>query len=183
MTVVGTGGYNAKIILHEKIDGIWTEIISTNGYVGKRGITDYKKEGDGKTPSGEYTFGIGFGIANNPGTKISYRKINNNDYWVDDPNSKYYNQWVTSSTPNKDWNSAEHLYSYKTQYKYGAVINYNTHNPIPGKGSAIFLHVSSNGPTAGCVSVSEKNMINILKRLNSNSRIVIAKDMNDIKKY
>ena len=117
--VVGTGGYRANISLYEKDNNsIWIKKISTNGYIGKNGITDNKKEGDGKTPTGLYDLGIAFGIASNPGTKLSYRKINNNDYWVDDPNSKYYNQWVDIRNVKKDWNSAEHLYSYKTAYKY-----------------------------------------------------------------
>ena len=95
VAVVGNGGYKATISLHTKnSDGTWKQNLSVNGSVGKNGITNAKKEGDGKTPSGVYSFGTGFGVANNPGTKISYRKITNNDYWVDDSNSKYYNKWV-----------------------------------------------------------------------------------------
>ena len=47
--VVGTGGYRANVSLYEKgNNSIWVKKISTNGYVGKNGITDNKKEGDGK---------------------------------------------------------------------------------------------------------------------------------------
>lgn len=181
--VVGTGGYKAKVSLYEKkSSGGWNQIISTNGYVGKNGISDNKKEGDGKTPSGVYDFGTAFGIAKNPGSIKSYRQINNNDYWVDDPNSKYYNQWVDITKVNKDWKSAEHLISENIAYKYGVVVNYNTNPIIPGNGSAIFLHVSTNGPTAGCISVSEDTMVNILKVLKPNAKIVISKDKNSIPK-
>ena len=41
---------------------------------------------------------------------------------------------------------------------------YHTENIIKGKGSAIFFHVSTNGPTHGCVNVDEyygKNIKNI----------------------
>lgn len=184
ITVVGTGGYNCRVILHKKVNEAWKEVIAINGYVGKNGITDSKREGDGKTPTGVYTFGTGFGVASNPGAKIPYRVVTKNDYWVDDPSSKYYNQWVVSTQiKDKDWKSAEHLASYPKAYKYAAVINYNTQNIIPGKGSAIFLHVSTSGPTAGCVSVPESSMFSILKELNSNTRIVIGKDMTDIMKY
>ena len=79
--VVGTGGYRADVSLYEKgNNSVWVKKISTNGYVGKNGITDNKKEGDGKTPTGSYDLGTAFGVASNPGTKLSYRKINNNDY-------------------------------------------------------------------------------------------------------
>lgn len=179
--VLGTGGYKAKISLYEKkIGGGWNQIISTDGYVGKNGISDNKKEGDGKTPSGIYDFGTAFGIAKNPESIKSYRQINNNDYWVDDSNSKYYNQWVDITKVKKDWKSSEHLISEKVAYKYGVVVNYNTNPIIPGKGSAIFLHVSTNGPTAGCISVNENTMVNILRVLKPNAKIVIAKDKNNI---
>lgn len=179
--VVGTGGYKAEVSLYEKdTNDIWRRTVSANGYVGKNGITDSKKEGDGKTPTGIYDLGTAFGISSNPGTKLNYRKINKNDYWVDDSNSKYYNQWVDITKVNKDWRSAEHLYSYKTAYKYGVVVNYNMNPIIPGKGSAIFLHNSTNGPTAGCVSVPESTLVTIMKSIKPSAKILIAKDANSI---
>ena len=179
--VVGTKDYNAKIYLYDKDNyGNWTKILSVDGYVGKNGITNNKKEGDLKTPSGIYGFDMAFGIAENPGTKLVYKQISNNDYWVDDPNSKYYNQWVDISKVDKDFKSAEHLSEYKTSYKYGLVINYNTKNIIKGKGSAIFFHVSTNGPTHGCVSVDEEDMIKILKVVKKDTKLIIAKDKESI---
>jgi len=115
---------------------------------------------------------------------MPYLQVDETHHWVDDPNSKYYNQWVEiNKIKDKDWKSAEHLASYPKAYKYAAVINYNTTNIVKGKGSAIFLHTSTNGPTAGCVSVPESSMVSILKELNSNARIVIGKSMTDIMKY
>ena len=76
----------------------------------------------------------------------------------------------------KDFKSAEHLYDHKIAYKYGLVINYNTENIMKGKGSAIFFHVSTNGPTHGCVSVDEDTMVKILKILKPYAKIIIAKD-------
>ena len=175
--VVGTKGYNAKIYLYDKDDDkTWTKRLSVDGYVGQNGITNNKKEGDRKTPSGIYGFDIAFGLAENPGTNIIYKQINKNDYWVDDPNSKYYNKWVDIMEVDKDFKSAEHLYDHKIAYRYGLVINYNTENIIKGKGSAIFFHVSTNGPTHGCVSVDEDTMVKILKILKPYAKIIIAKD-------
>lgn len=183
ITVVGTGGYNVNVILHEKnSDGKWQETLSTKGTVGSKGIGTVS-EGSKKTPEGVHGFTFAFGNASNPGTKFEYRKINSNNYWVDDPNSKYYNQWVDVTTVNKDWNSAEHLSSYQTQYKYAIALDYNTNPVVPGKGSAFFLHVGGNGPTAGCVAVPEQQMVNILKRLSPGAKIVISKDMSSISKY
>jgi len=49
-------------------------------------------------------------------------------------------------------------------YDYAAVIAYNTAR-VPGLGSAIFLHVGTGGPTAGCVSLPEPEAIRVLRWL------------------
>jgi L,D-peptidoglycan transpeptidase YkuD (ErfK/YbiS/YcfS/YnhG family) len=49
-------------------------------------------------------------------------------------------------------------------YKYGIIIEYNTDPVIKGSGSAIFLHVwkGEGIHTAGCVAISEENILKIL---------------------
>ncbi|MGM9978486.1 MAG: L,D-transpeptidase family protein [Clostridium sp.] len=177
--VVGNGGSYATLTLHEKVNGLWKEILRTPARVGYNGITNNKYEGDGKTPSGVYSLGQAFGVADNPGAKKNYLKLNNNYYWVDDSNSKYYNKLVNISQVNKDWNSAEHLIDNKTAYKYAININYNT-NCIKNKGSAIFLHCSGRGSTAGCVSVPEDVMVNLLRRINNDALIGIYVNSNSM---
>jgi L,D-peptidoglycan transpeptidase YkuD (ErfK/YbiS/YcfS/YnhG family) len=44
------------------------------------------------------------------------------------------------------------------------VIAYNAAR-TPGLGSAIFLHVSTGGPTAGCVSVTQDQLLSLLRWL------------------
>ena len=77
-----------------------------------------------KTPLGEYYLGVAFGCAD---TNISYPyiKVDDNNYWVDDVNSNYYNYFVQTSDRKldvnypyvinslKDFYSAEHLINYK----------------------------------------------------------------------
>lgn len=77
--------------------------------MGKNGITSNKREGDGKTPTGIYSFGQAFGVAGNPGTSRGWLQVNNNHYWVDDVNSPYYNKLVDASQTGIQWSSAEHL--------------------------------------------------------------------------
>jgi L,D-peptidoglycan transpeptidase YkuD (ErfK/YbiS/YcfS/YnhG family) len=47
---------------------------------------------------------------------------------------------------------------------------------VIGRGSAIFLHVNGKGSTAGCVSITQANMISILRWLDPGQRprIVMA---------
>lgn len=116
--------------------GRYVEIFRTKAYIGKNGVTDNKKEGDGRTPKGEYTIGITFGMHNRKEIEldksIQYVKIQDNLYWIDDMYSKYYNQLIDITKVYKDWNSAEHLINYPNQYEYGIEIKTNINN-IPGK--------------------------------------------------
>ena len=77
ITVVGNGGSYATLTLHTKRNGIWTETLSCTARVGKNGITSNKREGDGKTPTGIYSFGQAFGVAGNPGTSRGFNWLSN----------------------------------------------------------------------------------------------------------
>jgi L,D-peptidoglycan transpeptidase YkuD (ErfK/YbiS/YcfS/YnhG family) len=105
---------------------------------------------------------VTFGYDVTIGTQMPYRQALDDDVWVDDPNSGDYNRWVKKLET--------HAASYETMkrednlYKYGVVIEYNTDPVIKGNGSAIFLHIRKGEgiPTAGCVAVSEEDIIKIL---------------------
>ena len=172
----GTGGKKnrASLRAYARVGGVWALRFSTDGWLGKSGFRKDKREGDGATPSGVYTFGRAFGNADDPGALLPYTRISPNDVWVDDPNSKFYNQWARSGMPDADWSSAERLANFGKQYKYVATINYNTAPIVPGKGSAIFLHVAAGGPTAGCVAVSEAAMVFFLGFIEKDTRIVLG---------
>ncbi|MDR2014189.1 MAG: L,D-transpeptidase family protein [Azoarcus sp.] len=164
----------ALLRAYTKADGVWSLRFSTDGWLGKNGFRKDKREGDGATPTGVFTFGRTFGVAADPGALLPYTKISPTDVWVDDPASKSYNQWAHADAPDADWSSAERLADYGKQYKYAAAINYNTAPIVPGKGSAIFLHVATNSPTAGCVSVSEAAMVFFLGFIEKDTRIVLT---------
>ena len=76
---------------------------------------------------------------------------------------------------------AEHIIDYGAVYNYCVAIDYNPEG-IVGKGSAIFLHCSGKGATAGCVSMPESNMVTLLRNLRSDAKIVIDFSSN-ISKY
>ncbi|RFU70184.1 hypothetical protein D0469_07980 [Peribacillus saganii] len=133
--------------------------------LGYNGFSSAKREGDGATPAGIYKLGTVFGTGvKPPGVKMYYKRAGKYDYWVDDPASPDYNKWVTySGDPKRKWRSFERMN--QPLYKYGMVIEYNRNPIIKNKGSAIFLHTWK-GPaskTAGCVALSETNLITLLK--------------------
>ena len=91
----------------------------------------------------------------------------------------YYNKLVDARQTGIQWSSAEHLIGYPTAYRYAIAVNYNT-ACTPGAGSAIFLHCSTGGSTAGCISVSQSNMIRILQSLQGDTLIGIYQNSNSL---
>ncbi|MBE6802273.1 MAG: hypothetical protein E7530_05275 [Ruminococcaceae bacterium] len=161
---------------YECNDGLWQSTdIKSKVFVGKNGTIspDEKTEGDYYSPKGLYDLGFAFGTKDNPGTKMEYRDVYEGIYWVDDPDSDFYNQWVDTKNQKIQWASAEKMWSYD-EYIYGAVINYNTDPIVKNNGSAIFLHVGYKY-TAGCVASDEETIVSILKWLNpaDNPKILI----------
>jgi L,D-peptidoglycan transpeptidase YkuD (ErfK/YbiS/YcfS/YnhG family) len=135
--------------------------------IGKNGfaLPGEKREGDGKTPSGIFSLRRTFGYGKTVKTKMPYRQASEEDLWVDDPNAPDYNQWIKKGETGAA--SYEKMKREDGQYKYGIVIEYNTDLMIKGNGSAIFFHVwkGRDFPTAGCVAVSEEDIIKIFEWL------------------
>lgn len=125
LTAAGTGDCNADISYYKKENGNWELKWTEKGYVGRNGITDNKKEGDGATPSGVYSFDLAFGLLDDPGSVLPYHKIVKGDFWVDDPASPHYNQLVNDKTTAKDWNSGENLIKATPYYNYALNLDYN----------------------------------------------------------
>jgi len=161
----------------EKREGTWRQAFDPmKAVVGRSGIARQgeKREGDGRTPSGLFRLGPAFGYAPQIRTKMPYRQAKPDDLWVDDPQAPDYNRWVKQSETQAA--SYEKMKRDDDQYKYGIVIDYNTEPVIPGNGSAIFLHVWKNpeSPTAGCVAVSEENIVRLLDWLDPAAHPVIV---------
>ncbi|HEY8888908.1 MAG TPA: L,D-transpeptidase family protein [Clostridium sp.] len=180
VTTNALGNVSATITTFEKVNGAWKQLNSFAGNVGRNGFAYNKIEGDGHSPIGIFTLGTTFGRYSNPGTEMNYRQSTANDFWVDDVNSPLYNSWQKGPISGR-WSSAENMYI--PQYNYGFVINYNTADRIPGKGSAIFFHVWSGAGhgTAGCIATDQDNVIRILKWLTpSKNPIIIQGSMSSV---
>jgi L,D-peptidoglycan transpeptidase YkuD (ErfK/YbiS/YcfS/YnhG family) len=104
-----------------------------------------------------------FGVAANPGVRFPYRRALSTSRWDDDSSSANYNRWVDvrSGNPGRAPEDMDTL----PQYRYGAVISYNTAQRTPGLGSAIFFHVTDGQATAGCVAVAQSNLLRVLRWL------------------
>lgn len=184
VVVVGSGMDSSRVRLGYYVRTAegpagFTEEFVTDGYCGYNGMAADKREGDRRTPTGTYRFTEAFGTLENPGSRLSYRQLDENDYWVDDPESVYYNQMVNASQVKKDWSSAEHLIKVVPQYRYSLALSYNTQERVKGKGSAIFLHCLHDWKTwtEGCIAIPEEHMKTLVQQLGEASRIVIMPEI------
>ena len=180
--VSGTHGSNARFSFHEKDeDGTWREILSCPAYIGKKGWGK-TREGDMKTPVGEYTFTKAFGINADPGCPLGYTQVDDSHYWVGDSNSERYNQFVsTRDYDDFSKKDSEHIIDYDLAYKYCLNISYNEEG-IPGEGSAIFLHCQTkNKFTGGCVAIPEDKMREVLRHVKPGCVVIMdtAKNIQD----
>ena len=141
--------------------------------IGKRGISNKKKEGDKCTPKGNFKFkALYFRKDRIKKIKSVMKKIiiKKNMGWCNDISSRKYNQLI--KFPFK--HNAEKLYLKKKIYDIILVLNYNQNPVIKDKGSAIFMHLTKDyKPTIGCVAVKENDMRLIISKLNKNSKISI----------
>ncbi len=164
ITVEARGSY-ATVTAWAKGSAGWKARFSTaSGRVGSNGVTNgaTRRQGTWTTPTGTYTITEGFGVEAS-GTSMPYHVVTDDDWWVEDPESTFYNSMHSAQgadfplTESGDRGS-EHLIDYPTQYAEALVINFNRWPATPGRGAGIFLHVNGSGATAGCVSVPRATM-------------------------
>jgi L,D-peptidoglycan transpeptidase YkuD (ErfK/YbiS/YcfS/YnhG family) len=131
-------------------------------------VSAHHVEGDGTTPEGAYGIGqVMYGVDPDPGVHYAYHQLVCGDWWNEDPSSPAYNRFVhvpCGEVPHFGGDS-EALWQSPGAYAYFALIDYNTDPAVPGAGSAIFLHVSTGGPTDGCVSLPEPELLRTLRWL------------------
>lgn len=172
--VAGVGETTAYVSMHEKdSNGNWKEIMTTPGYIGKHGLGK-EKEGDGKTPVGDFHFTEAFGIESDPGVSFGYKKVTENDWWSGDPNFHYNTMVNIKDYPDLNKDDSEHIIDYTNEYKFAMNISYNETGEA-GKGSAIFLHcLGAYKPyTGGCVAIPHDKMLRVLRHVNKDCVVVI----------
>ena len=173
----------ATLTLWRRSGSGWRAVAHWPARLGYSGLVigTKRNQDTGKTPAGSYTITQAFGRRANPGTTISYAKVTDDHWWVEDRRSVYYNQMRLGSRGGfalrtSGFNSSEHLARMGTQYDYAAVVDFNRPHPVVGRGAGIFLHAFGTGSTAGCVSVSWLHMRQVLQWLNAQDhpRIIIG---------
>jgi L,D-peptidoglycan transpeptidase YkuD (ErfK/YbiS/YcfS/YnhG family) len=123
-----------------------------------------KREGDGATPAGLWPLRrllyrpdrLG-----TPKTGLPVAALTPTDGWCDASGDPAYNQPVTLPYPA----SAEPLWREDGVYDIIVALGYNDAPVVPGRGSAIFLHIArpDYSPTEGCVALAQADLLAILE--------------------
>ena len=141
---------------------------------GRGGVRADKREGDGASPAGTFALLRAFYRPDRiaaPPTGLPIQALRPNDGWVDDPADRQYNRLIALPYPA----SHEAMWRADGLYDLVVLIGYNTDPPVPGLGSAIFLHVAGPdfAPTAGCIAVARDVLFPLLGLLGPGSAITI----------
>lgn len=142
--------------------------------VGRNGLSARHREGDGTTPTGTYGIGpVVYGVDPNPGVQLRYHRLACGDWWDEDSRSPTYNTFrhVTCGSKPPFGGGSEALWQITPAYRLFALIQYNVAPVVPGRGSAIFLHVDTGRATNGCVSLPLRELQALLRRLRPGATI------------
>lgn len=151
-------------------DGVWRAWLDGDGgwrcAIGRGGVGADKREGDGVTPTGRWLLRRVLYRPDRvppPETALPSAALSPQDGWCDDPAHEDYNRPVRLPF------DASHEALWRDDEIYDVIVipAYNDDPPVPGAGSAIFLHVARPGytPTAGCVALALGDLQTVLRRL------------------
>ena len=153
--------------------------LSWNGHrvrcaLGRGGVAVKGGEGDGITPVGCFPLRRVMVRADRhepPDTGLPLSVIEENHGWCDDPASPDYNTRIT--LPHEAGH--EKLWRDDGLYDLVVEVGYNDAPIVPGRGSAIFLHIArpDYGPTEGCIALKLGDMLDLLRNCNGNDRLII----------
>ncbi|ANP36974.1 hypothetical protein JL2886_02080 [Phaeobacter gallaeciensis] len=140
--------------------------------IGKGGLTQSKREGDGATPVGVHRIA---GMLYRPDRMLPPTDwavpIGPGDLWSDDVRDPDYNLMVRAP----HGFSHERLRRADPLYDLVLITDWNWPNAVKGRGSAIFIHQwrRPGYPTEGCLAFSRSDLRWIAQRLRPGSRVII----------
>ncbi len=143
--------------------------------IGRGGIRNDKREGDGASPRGiHHITGMMFrpdriarGLLPDWAEPIGPR-----DLWSDDVRDPDYNLLTRAPHPF----SHERMRRADPMYDIVLITDWNWPKAVPGMGSAIFLHQwrRPRYPTAGCVAFARDDLIWVAQNVRRGTRLVIG---------
>ena len=143
--------------------------------LGRGGIRNSKREGDGCTPRACMTVLAGFrrgGMLSPDCSGVPLTRVTEGDGWCDAPGHAAYNRQVRLPFAA----SHEKLIRKDILYDFGFVLDWNIAARKRGAGSAIFLHVANPGlpPTQGCIALERRDMLRLMPLLRRGTMVRVV---------
>ena len=133
--------------------------------LGKGGVVpaEAKREGDGASPAGKWVMRRVFYRPDRmdpPETALPVAALRPENGWCDAPDDPQYNRLVALPYP------ASHEKMWRDDHVYDIVVElgYNDDPPVPGRGSAIFMHLARPdwSGTEGCIALTLQDLLHAL---------------------
>lgn len=192
--VVGISeGWNSSHVTlsyYEKSSGKWQQVgkewkgrLGSKGLVWGRGLHPnpagvvLKKEGDNRSPAGVFDLGGVWGshksVKKHP--KTFYHQVTTRDLWVEDPKSKFYNQFLTlDREPKTEWEKKAQMVQDDYPHSLKLFIGHNAFPKIVANGgSSIFFHIwrrEGAAATAGCTTMQENKLRELIATVDPERR-------------
>jgi len=143
--------------------------------VGRAGIAQKIREGDGITPVGIWPLRMVLYRPDRlppPHCVLPVAPLRPQDGWCETPDDPDYNTLVR--LPHRA--AAESMWRDDHLYDIVVVVGYNDDPVVAGKGSAIFVHLARADftSTAGCVALPLPDLTEALAQLTLNDRLIVA---------
>lgn len=140
--------------------------------IGRGGVRQDKREGDGATPRGVHRITGALYRPDRMARPVSWAQpIRPGDLWSDDPGDSEYNLMVRAP----HGFSHEGLRRADPLYDLVLLTDWNWPRAIPGAGSAIFMHRwrRPGYPTAGCVALRPLDLHWLVARIAPGTRLIV----------
>ena len=144
--------------------------------VGRSGIAEKLREGDGVTPMGTWPLRQVLYRPDRltaPACVLPVSSLHEYDGWCESPNDPDYNRLVRP--PHRS--SSESMWRADGLYDVVLVVGYNDAPVVPARGSAIFVHVARTdfSPTAGCVALTLPDLLDALAQLKKEDKLIVRR--------
>ncbi len=159
----------------------WPVLYGRHGLAWGRGVMGSAEPGakkierDGRAPAGLFRMGKIYTYDRSlpAGSDYPFYTVTTADAWVDDVNSPHYNRHVTIDPANPPpWFQKQKMRHNDFAYRWLLEIRHNSDPPVSGAGSAIFFHIrrGTQRPSAGCTTMAESNLIQLIRWLRAEQR-------------
>ena len=142
--------------------------------LGRSGVTpaESKREGDGASPLGAWQMRRAYWRPDRlarPASGLPLAPLIAEAGWCDDPADAFYNRPVILPC------AAGHEKLWREDHVYDLIVElgYNDDPVVPGKGSAIFLHIARDdyAGTQGCIAFARDDLLELVPLLTRDTRL------------